>query len=136
MNVVIDTNILVSGLYSRNGAPAKVLALMFNGLLTPCYDFRILEEYEEVLSREKFHFSKSDVKTLLKQIQSQGRSLVPPPLEMTFIDEDDKKFYELAKGFEIYLVTGNMKHYPKDNLIVSVSELLEIISKSSVFPIL
>lgn len=136
MNVVIDTNILVSGLYSRNGAPAKVLALMFNGLLTPCYDFRILEEYKEVLTREKFKFSKSDINTLLERIQSRGRSLVAPPLEIAFVDEDDKKFYELAKGFGIYLVTGNMKHYPKDDLVVGVNELLEIISKSSVLPIL
>ena len=135
MNVVIDTNILVSGLYSRNGAPAKVLSLMFNGLLVPCYDFRILDEYQELLFRDKFHFSKSHVKTLLEWIQPQGRSLVAPPLGMAFVDEDDKKFYELAKGFGIYLVAGNKKHYPEDDLVVSVNEFLEILSKSSLLPL-
>ncbi len=135
MNVVIDTNILVSGLYSRNGAPAKVLSLVLSGVLTPCYDFRILQEYKEVLLREKFHFSKSDVETLLKWIQSQGQSLVAPSLDVAFVDEDDKKFYELAKCFGVYLVTGNMKHYPKDSLVIGVNELLEIVSKTSAFPI-
>lgn len=31
MLAVIDTNILVSALWSRNGSPAKVLSLVLNG---------------------------------------------------------------------------------------------------------
>jgi hypothetical protein len=42
MFVVIDTNILVSAMWSRQGGPAEVLALVLNGFVTPCHDYRII----------------------------------------------------------------------------------------------
>ena len=57
MLAVIDTNILVSALWSRNGAPARILSLIISGELIPCYDYRILCEYREVLTRPKFKFT-------------------------------------------------------------------------------
>ena len=35
MLAVIDANILVSALWSRNGSPAKVLSLVLNGKVSP-----------------------------------------------------------------------------------------------------
>jgi predicted nucleic acid-binding protein len=47
---VIDTNVLVSAFWTADSAPAEVMALVLNGSVIPCYDYRIIEEYREVLS--------------------------------------------------------------------------------------
>lgn len=125
MQVVIDTNILVSALWSKNGAPARIISMVINGRLVPCYDYRILSEYREVLRRPKFGFSNGDINSLLDWIESSGRSVLADPIEESFIDEADKKFYEVAKFCQAKLITGNVKHFPKDPLVVTVAEFLE-----------
>ncbi len=124
MHVVIDTNILVSSLWSKNGSPAKIMSMVLSGILTPCYDYRILTEYREVLIRPKFCFSESEVDSLLDWIESYGKSVVATPLNINFIDEDDKKFYEVAKYCNAKLITGNLKHFPDDEDVISVDDFL------------
>lgn len=47
-----------------------------------------------------------------------------------FIDKDDIVFYEVALSKEdSYLVTGNIKHFPKKPFIVTPTEMVAIISK-------
>lgn len=125
MLIVIDTNVLVSALWSKNSNPARLLYLVFEGALKPCYDYRILEEYQEVLKRPKFKFSDSDIQNLLEGIKIMGMSVVAEPISTLFEDEEDKKFYEVAKFCNAKLITGNLKHFPKENCILSVSEFLE-----------
>lgn len=125
MLVVIDTNILVSALWSRNGAPARVVSMVLTGDIVPCYDYRILCEYREVLQRPKFGFSKSEINSLLDWFEACGRSVLAEPLEDVFVDEADKKFYEVAKFCGAVLVTGNLKHFPEDPLVMSVADFLE-----------
>ncbi len=126
MLVVIDTNVLVSALWSKNGAPAKIISMVLQGSITPCYDYRILCEYREVLQRPKFGFTKIEINALLDLFESSGYSVVANPFNDDFIDESDKKFYEVAKSCHAMLVTGNLKHFPKDPQIVSVAEFLTI----------
>lgn len=125
MHIVIDTNILVSSLWIKNSSPAKIISMVLNEILIPCYDYRILTEYKEVLIRPKFNFSKNEVNSLLDWIQFYGKSVVATPLNIDFVDEDDKKFFEVAKYCNAKLITGNLKHFPKDKDVMSVSEFLE-----------
>ncbi len=106
MLVVIDTNILVSTLWSRNGAPARTVGLVLSGRLTPCYDHRIMLEYRKVLQRPKFRFRPSEVNVLLDWFKQAGRSVVPAPVDLPFVDEADRKFYEVAKYCGAVLITG------------------------------
>jgi predicted nucleic acid-binding protein len=50
MIVVADTNVLVSGLLSAHGNPARVLDLLTTGDLKAAYDDRIATEYRQVLA--------------------------------------------------------------------------------------
>ena len=125
MLVVIDTNVLVSALYSRDGNPAKVIALVQNGVVTPCHDYRILLEYREVLARPRFNFAAWEIADLLAQLESDGLSVSPCPLNVAFLDEQDRKFYEVARHCNAQLITGNLKHFPKDKIVVSVKEFLD-----------
>ena len=124
MKVVIDTNVLVSALYSRNGAPARVFSLVLAGEITPCFDYRIMEEYRDVLCRAKFGFPKQAVENLLKWFEAYGVSLLAKPMDARFTDESDKKFYEVAKTSGALLITGNSRHFPADGIVVSVNEFL------------
>lgn len=125
MLVVLDTNILVSSLWSRNGAPARVVSMILTGQLIPCYDYRILTEYRRVLSRPRFNFSDGEIDSLLEWIETSGRSIVADPINDPFIDESDKKFYEVAKFCGAILITGNLKHFPNDPQVMNVSSFLE-----------
>lgn len=126
MNVVIDTNILVSALWSKNGLPAKIINLVIAGVLTPCFDYRILCEYREVLNRPKFRFSSVEVHWLLDWFVSKGYSILAVPIGTAFIDETDKKFYEVAKSCNAKLITGNIKHFPDDGIAMTASDFLSL----------
>ena len=128
MLVVLDTNILVSSLWSRNGAPARVVSMILTGQLIPCYDYRILTEYRQVLSRPRFNFSDGEIDSLLEWIETSGRSIVADPINDPFIDESDKKFYEVAKFCGAILITGNLKHFPNDPQVMYVSSLVDRIN--------
>ena len=120
MNVVIDTNVLISGLLNPNGLPGKIINLLFNEKITLLFDNRILEEYRNVLNREKFGFSRDIIDPVIDYVKNDCMYVVSNPVFEKFIDEDDKKFYEVAlSGNADYLITGNTKHFPKDEIIVT-----------------
>jgi len=125
MLVVIDTNVLVSAFWSKNGTPAKILDLLLNGRLKLCYDHRILMEYRTVLQRPRFGFSDIEVETVMQILEATGHSVVPVPLDTDFHDETDKKFYEVAKFCDAKLITGNLKHFPQETNIVSPADFLK-----------
>ena len=124
MLAVLDTNVLVSALWSRDGEPAKILSLVLNGLITPCYDHRILAEYHNVLRRPKFGFPGWAITDLLEFFAETGLTVTPPPLPMASPDEADQKFYEVARHCRAWLITGNLKHFPQDELVLTVREAL------------
>ena len=124
MLVVADTNILVSAFWSRGGNAAKIAGLIQNNIIIPCYDYRILEEYEEVLSREKFGFDEWEINDFLSQIKHDGMSIVAKAVDIPFVDESDKKFYEVAKHCNAKLITGNAKHFPPDDFVISPAKFL------------
>ena len=71
---VIDTNVVVFGMISSNpDAPTVgVLDCLGNKTITPLYCKEILEEYESVLSREKFRLPKEKVEKFIKMMKSDG----------------------------------------------------------------
>ena len=61
MKVVLDTNVVVSGLIQSKGNPARILSLALAGAVEVCHDDRILAEYAEVLARPRGLTSIPDV---------------------------------------------------------------------------
>lgn len=114
MIIVLDSNVVVSGILQPFGKPAMILRLVAAGRIRCAYDLRIMTEYRDVLTRPKFGFSESQVKNFLTQIEEEGLPVVAGPLAIRIPDPDDQPFLEiaLAAGAEA-LVTGNKKHFPK-----------------------
>jgi len=126
MNIVLDTNVLVSALWSANSKSAAIVNAILENKFTVCYDFRILDEYTKVLHRPKFNFNEWEINALLEPIIKNGLSVIPEPLpNVPFIDESDKKFFEVAKFCNTFVVTGNTKHSPKDPCILTVSDFCD-----------
>jgi putative PIN family toxin of toxin-antitoxin system len=121
---VIDTNVLVSAFWAADSAPAEVMALVLNGSVIPCYDYRIIEEYREVLTRDKFGFDSGEVDAVVSFIEKEGLSVVAAPLELGLPDESDKKFFEVAESTGAALITGNVRHYPGSNLVVTPADYI------------
>ena len=129
---VIDTNVFISALITKNSeaATVKVLEAVLRGDIIPLYHVDILTEYEEVLRRSKFKISESIIRVLLDSIIKYGVEVFPQPTGEIFIDIDDLIFYKVAmekRDDNAFLVTGNQKHYPIKDFIVTPSEMIEII---------
>jgi putative PIN family toxin of toxin-antitoxin system len=115
MRIVLDTNILVSGLLQPFGPSGQIVRLVASGELVLCHDPRILAEYREVLLRKKFRFDPERVSALLEEIMANGIPVAARPLAIRLPDPDDEPFLEIAlTGAVQCLVTGNAKHYPAE----------------------
>jgi len=114
MRVIIDTNVIVSGLLNPYGVPAEILRLLLTGELVPIFDSRIISEYQEVLNRPKFKFNAESVDILIKEIEMIGSLVLPIPLKSSLPDPDDDIFLEAAIADKAdCIVTGNKSHFPK-----------------------
>lgn len=129
---VIDTNVLLSALLSKNenSATVRVLDAVFEGKIIPLYHQDILSEYDEVLHREKFHLHEDRIRIVLDAVRQYGVEVFPQPTGAVLIDMDDLIFYEVAmekRDDDAYLVTGNQKHYPFRDFIITPAEMMAII---------
>ena len=130
---VIDTNVLVSSLFSNSSVsnPLQVIGAVINGTITPLYNEEIIKEYRDVLSRDKFKFSPELVDNLLSVFIEFGINTVRTDADdEIFPDEDDIVFYEVALTVkEAYLVSGNTKHFPAKTIVVTPAEMVEILQE-------
>lgn len=76
-----------------------MLANVFSGDITPVFNGEIIEEYQVVLSREKFHLNPQDIDTALSAITNYGLNLErTPDADESFPDPKDLVFYEARAG--------------------------------------
>jgi putative PIN family toxin of toxin-antitoxin system len=134
MIVVLDTNILVSGILKPYSKPAAILRLVAEGTIQIAYDLRILSEYRDVLSRPQFNFAKEDIESFLDQIEQEGLLVSVKPLKIRLPDPDDEPFLEVALSGRVdAIVTGNKRHFLRKQYkgvkILSPAEFLEIMEE-------
>ena len=74
IKAVIDTNVIVSAYITKNleAATSKVWEAVLQCKLTPIYNDEILDEYSEVLHREKFGIPERLIKWALDKIVTNG----------------------------------------------------------------
>jgi uncharacterized protein len=112
MRVVIDTNVMVSGVLNPHGPPGRIVNALLSETITVLHDDRILSEYREVLLRPAFSLARSDVEVLLDFVESAGEHVSAEPLKLVLPDLNDLPFLEVAtSGGADALITGNIKHF-------------------------
>ena len=125
---VIDTNVIVSSLLTRNhdSATARVMNAVYEGKVMPLVCDEILGEYEEVRHRAQLKLDPAKCDYILSLIRDQAEPMHPVHTDASMPDEDDRIFFEIALAgqdvFDSRLVTGNLKDYPKADFVVSPSE--------------
>jgi len=134
MKIVLDTNVLISGLLTPFGPSGEIVRMIFSGDLIVHIDARILSEYKDVLHRPKFKFNRDLISILLDFLKQYGQFTSSSPLKNRLPDPDDEPFLEVAiAGMVKSLVTGNKKHYPSSIIkginIFSPSEFIEFYRK-------
>lgn len=126
---VFDTNVLVSALMSKRDDSPTVLLLnhVLDGRIVLVYNEEIVSEYQEVLHRDKFGFSDERIKTVLEVVRT-GLCLGRTPSNEIFPNQDDAVFYEVALSKEgTFLITGNLRHFPKSPIVVTPAEMISIL---------
>ena len=132
---VIDTNVLVSSFLKEGSIPDQVVSLALNGPIIPLVSDEIISEYTEVLTRNKFGLSESEIKVFLNEFIKRALFLDKTKTNEDFDDPDDIVFYEIVltarSASNAYLITGNKKHYPIKSFVVTPREMIEIIEKDN-----
>jgi putative PIN family toxin of toxin-antitoxin system len=99
IDIVIDTNILVSALYSKNGRANQLLSLLGSNKFNANVSVSLILEYEAVLLRESMNFN-------LKQNEI-----------IDFIDS----ICNLSVKHEIFYLWRPYLQDPKDDLVLEIA---------------
>ncbi len=112
MTIVLDTNVIVSGLLQPKGNPAQVLALALAGAVQVAHDERILAEYKEVLPRPRFKFDQEKIREVLTKLELDGVSIdATREQNLALPDPDDER----RKGCVVVSPAEFMKAWRKAN---------------------
>lgn len=123
MRMVIDTNIIVSALLSPDGAACQVLSDALDGKHEVFVSVEIFQEYADVLHREKFGFDEDIIVYLLDWFRDNAIWVEVTKSDIQMPDEKDRVFFDVARCCRARLLTGNIKHYPVDELVTSLEEI-------------
>ncbi len=112
--IVLDTNVLVSGMINASGSPGRIIDRVREGQVELIVDDRILAEYAEVLQRPKFrpYFSAHAARDVLVFLEQNAHYVVSTVLVPDLLDLDDRPFLEVALSAGVPLITGNAADFP------------------------
>lgn len=130
---VIDTNVIVSALFTKNGeaATTKVIRAFQQRDIVMLYNEEILEEYRNVLLRPKFKLPRKRIEELMNFIKDEGIPSARIHSDEFFPDPKDVVFYEVALSHDnSFLVTGNIRHFPHKPIVVTPAEMMEILESN------
>lgn len=116
MRLVLDTNVLVSGMLSADNPPGRIVDFLRAGKIQLQVDERIISEYERVLSRTKFRkcFSLFEKNLIMDFIRADSEWHVCTKIVGGLPDAKDGCFLEVAYEAGVILVTGNARNYPEE----------------------
>jgi uncharacterized protein len=125
VRIIVDTNVLVSGLLNASGNPGLVIELILSKKIDLLLDDRILHEYAEVLYRDRLGLPVEEVATLLDHIARESMRVSAVPLPIVLPDPNDQPFLEVAvAGAADFLITGNMQHFPNIEQAISPKDFI------------
>ncbi len=129
--LILDTNVIVSA-YLKEGTPPWMIAWGHFGL--PCDYFaseEMIAEYREVLRRPKLKISQASLDSFGSDFLSKCRIIAPESTGIVLVDPKDLCFYEAYSALRrqqehAYLITGNLRHFPEDDHILSPRQALDL----------
>ena len=130
MRIVIDTNVLISGVFF-GGFPRKILSAVVGQKITAYATAEIINEYEdivqEMINRKQGHINRTILSPLIKAME-----IIEPVTHVEICrDPDDNKFLECAKdSHALYIVSGD-----KDLLLIERFGNIQIVTAKDFYEI-
>ncbi|MCI5224870.1 MAG: putative toxin-antitoxin system toxin component, PIN family [Candidatus Electrothrix sp. AR4] len=113
--IIMDTNILFSGLYSSSGASYQILRLIEASRITPVISTTLLFEYEDILKRKQkeLELSGNEIEVVLDNICALSEFQKIYFLWRPYLkDPKDDHVLEVAVASQTkMIVTHNMKYF-------------------------
>lgn len=129
IKVVLDTNVIVSALISKNQSSptVQILLKVFSREIIPVYNDYILQEYNNVLHRKKFCLPNNDIENVISFIREEGIHFSSFASNIKLIDPKDVPFFEIVieKPDLDFLITGNIKHYPIHPKFITARQFID-----------
>ena len=101
IKIVLDTNIIISAALSSKGNPAQIINLIAD---------------------------KDEIQVgIITLIEKLGLLIEPLVSKISLPDESDRIFYDTALTSGSVLVTGNIKHFPVEEFIMTPAEFISLI---------
>ena len=114
LRLVLDTNIVVSAALKPLGLQRTVFLLALTKPARLYLSAPIFAEYRAVLSRPEFHIRRGHRQQLLQLLENRAHFVAPPSSLHVTSDPADNIFLECADAARAdYLITGNLRHFPK-----------------------
>jgi putative PIN family toxin of toxin-antitoxin system len=113
MKIVLDTNVLISGIFF-SGPPAEILKAWRNGYVQFALTSEIIDEYIRVAKLLAAGFPGIEINPILTLIITHSDIIQASPLSHQVCeDPDDDKFLACAIGSESKIIISGDKHLLK-----------------------
>lgn len=129
MRVVVDTNVLVSGIINPRGFPGQIVEFIVAGEITLIASDAILAEYREILLSKWLFAKYPDIPILLALIEHGAELVSPRPSQTRLIDPDDQHFLDASEATgNAIIVTGNPRHFQGIKQVMPPKAFVELFS--------
>jgi putative PIN family toxin of toxin-antitoxin system len=113
LRVVLDTNVVVSGLLHQKGAPAAILDAATSKQFRCYISEPLLDEYREVLTRAYLGLDQYRATRFIGDLREVAIPVVPRKRVAVARDPDDDRVLECAlEAGADFIVTGNIRDFP------------------------
>jgi uncharacterized protein len=130
LRLVLDTNIVVSAALKPEGLPRTAFLLAISKPARLYVSEAILAEYEVVLARPELRIRRGLQREFLDLIEKRACVVSATRVVRAASDPEDDMFLECADEARAdYLVTGNLRHFPrfwKATKVVSAREFVSL----------
>jgi putative PIN family toxin of toxin-antitoxin system len=133
LKVVLDTNVIVSGLNFPKSNPAKILILVASGEITNVISRHILNETKRILIN-KFFWLREEVEAIEGWLKAFSKSVNPESRLAVIVDDPDNRILECGlEGQADFIISGDHHLADLENYqgikIVDPATFLAIITK-------
>lgn len=132
LRLVIDTNVLVSAAIKPDGLQRTIVVLALTKPARWYVSDEILSEYATVLARPELRIRKSLRLQFLQLIKNRAWHVRPSRLPSIASDPGDDIFIECTDAARAdYLITGNLRHFPKfwkNTKVITSRDFLSVIT--------
>jgi putative PIN family toxin of toxin-antitoxin system len=133
IRVVLDTNVIVSAFITYGGNEWNILQKAVEGKITLITSENLLDEFLEVISRQKFGYDRSEIESMRLFLIEISHFIIPlEKVDIIKEDLEDNRFLECAiSGKAQYIISGdrhllNLRKYKSIKILRSV-EFLRIL---------